>query len=349
MDLIDNLKQISESIDKQKDKVLTEEATKNALIMPFINALGYNVFDPSEVVPEFNAHFGTKKDAKVDYAIMIDDKPVILFECKPCNANLDINHESQLFQYFSATESKFGILTNGIDYLFFTDIEEPNKMDSKPFFEFNMHNILPDKIKELKKFTKACFNLEEILYSASELKYRSEIKKILAKELESPSEDFVKFFAKQVYHGKLTPNVKEKFEGITKIALNQFIKDKVNYKIQEVLYADDKKEVSKPVEENKSKIVTTEEEWEGFYIVKAILSEIMDVNRVNIKDTVSYCGILLDNNTWKPICRLRFNTSQKYLGLLDDEKNETKIPIDSINQIYNYSNELKDRINSLLK
>jgi hypothetical protein len=352
LDLIDNLKQISESIDKQKDNVLTEEATKNALIMPFINALGYNVFDPSEVVPEFNAHFGTKKDAKVDYAIIIDDKPVILFECKPCNANLDINHESQLFQYFSATESKFGILTNGIDYLFFTDIEEPNKMDSKPFFEFNMQDIRPDIVKELKKFTKTAFDLDEILYSASELKYTREIKKILAKELESPSEDFVKFFAKQVYTGILTPNVKEKFEGITKIALNQFIKDKVNSRLKTALdVSDDKetiKETEEPITSSKNKILTTEEEWEGFYIVRAILSEIIDVDRVAIRDKISYCGILLDDNNRKPICRLHFNSSQKYLGLFDKNKKEEKIPIDSVKDIYTHSTKLKDGLNKMI-
>lgn len=352
MDLIDkNLKEISESIPKQKDKLLTEEATKNALIMPFINALGYNVFDPSEVVPEFNADVGTKKGEKVDYAIMIDDKPTILFECKSCNSNLDKEHASQLYRYFSVTEAKFGILTNGIKYLFFTDIEEPNKMDSKPFFEADMTDIRPDIIKELTKFTKSAFDLDEILYSASELKYTGEIKKILAGELENPSEDFVRFFAKQVYPGILTTNVKEKFEGITKTALNQFIKDQVNSRIKSALEAsDDKVETPQLVEESsKSRIVTTEEEWEGFYIVKAILSEMIDVDRVTIKDVVSYCGILLDNNTWKPICRLRFNTSQKYIGLFDENKNEEKVPIQGVKDIYNYSEELKKTVSRMLE
>lgn len=348
---MDNLKQISESIDKQKDNLLTEEATKNALIMPFINALGYNVFNPSEVVPEFNADVGTKKGEKVDYAIMIEGKPIILFECKPCNANLDKEHASQLYRYFSVTESKFGILTNGIEYLFFTDIEELNKMDSKPFFEFNMCEIRPDVIKELKKFTKSSFDLDEILYSASELKYTREIKKILSSELDSPSEDFVRFFAKQVYPGILTPNVKDKFEGITKIALNQFIKDQVNSRLKSALDASDDKENIKETEElistPKNKIITTDEELEGFYIVKAILSEILDVDRVAIRDKISYCGILLDDNNRKPICRLHFNTSQKYLGLFDENKKEEKIPIDSVNDIYNYSIKLKDNVNNM--
>ncbi|MDP3623821.1 MAG: type I restriction endonuclease [Methanobacteriaceae archaeon] len=350
MDLQDELNKISDSIDKQKDKLLTEEATKTALILPFIKALGYDIFDPSEIVPEFNAHFGTKKDAKVDYAIMIDDKPVILFECKSYKSNLDIEHESQLFQYFSATESKFGILTNGIEYLFFTDIEKANKMDSKPFFEFNMNNISPDIVKELKKFTKPAFDLDEILHSASELKYTREIKKILAQELESPSEEFVKFFAKQVYPSILTQNVKEKFEGITKTAFNQFIKDQINSRLESAKIPSDEKEsqeIESPVP--KSKIVTTEDEWEGFYIVRAILSEMLDVDRVNIRDKISYCGILLDDSNRKPICRLRFNTSQRYLGLFDENKNEEKVPIEAVKDIYNYSEELKKTVIRMLE
>lgn len=354
MDLIDELNKISESIDKQKEKLLTEEATKTALILPFIKALGYDIFDPSEIVPEFNADVGTKKGEKVDYAIMIDDKPAILFECKSCNSNLDKEHASQLYRYFSTTEAKFGILTNGIQYLFFTDIEEPNKMDSKPFFEFNMNDIRPDIVKELKKFTKSAFDLDEILYSASELKYTREIKKILGHELESPSEEFVRFFAKKVYPGILTSNVKEKFEGITKIALNQFIKDQVNSRLKSALDASDDKEESKekiedPIATSKSKIITTEDEWEGFYVIRAILSEKIDVDRIAIRDKISYCGILLDDNNRKPICRLHFNTSQKYLGLLDENKKEEKIPIEAVKDIYNHSEKLKEIVNRMIE
>lgn len=351
MVLVDKLKEISELIPKQKDKLLTEEATKNALIMPFIAALGYNVFNPLEVVPEFHADIGSKKGEKVDYAIMIDDKPIVLIECKPCHFTLDKDHASQLYRYFTSTEAKFGILTNGINYWFFTDIEKPNTMDLKPFLEVNMEDIRPDIVKELEKFTKPAFDLDEILYSASELKYTREIKKILVKELETPSEDFVKFFAKQVYQGILTSNVKKKFEGITKVALNQFIKDQVNSRLESALVASDNKEEKKEVteESSKNKVVTTEEEWEGFYIVRAILSEIIDVNRVAIRDNLSYCGILLDNSNRKTICRLRFNTSQKYLGIINENKKEEKIPVESVEDLYKYSEQLKNAVNSMVE
>jgi hypothetical protein len=351
LDLIDSLKEISTSISEQKDVLLTEEATKNALIMPFINALGYNVFDPTEVVPEFTADVGTKKGEKVDYAIMISNKPTILIECKSCNSNLDKEHASQLYRYFTVTEAKFGILTNGIRYLFFTDIEEPNRMDSKPFFEVNMLDIRPDTVKELKKFTKESFDLDEILDSASELKYNREIKKIMAQELENPSEEFVKFFARQVYQGILTSNVKEKFAGITKTAVNQFIKDQVNSRIKSVLDASDDKEEQETLEEieSESRIVTTEEELEGFYILKAVLSEIIDVDRVFMRDRISYCGILLDDNNRKTICRLRFNRTQKYLSVLDKNKKEEKIAIEEVKDIYKYSDKIKQRVKQMIE
>ena len=349
MDLIDKLKNISESIPKQLEYIKTEEATKNAFVMPFLNALGYNVFDPTEVVPEFTADVGTKKGEKVDYAIMRDGQPTILIECKPCNTDLDKEHASQLFRYFSVTPARFGVLTNGIIYRFYTDIEEPNKMDAKPFLEIDMSEIKEIHVKELKKFTKSSFDLDEILTTASELKYTGEMKKIMANEITNPSDDFVYFFAKKVYSGPVTERVRLKFTGITKTAKNQFIKDQVSARLQSALEAssnEEKKEDEKSeilVEDDKKQIITTEDEWEGYYIIKAILHEIVDADRVTIKDTLSYCAVNLDN-TKKPICRLRFNTKQKYLGLFDENKKEEKIPIENIKDIYNYSERLKTTI-----
>lgn len=345
MDLIDKLKNISESIPKQIDHIETEEATKNAFVMPFLNVLGYNVFDPTEVVPEFTADVGTKKGEKVDYAIMREGNPTILIECKPCINDLDKEYASQLYRYFSVTPARFGVLTNGIIYKFFTDIEEPNKMDVKPFLEIDMSEVRDVHVKELKKFTKSAFDLDDILTTASELKYTGEMKKIIAREMTDPSEEFVKFFAKKVYSGPITEKVRLKFTGITKTAMNQFIKDQVSSRLTSALKAsnEEKKEEEEAPEifiEDKNKIITTEEEWEGYYIVKAILHEVVDVDRVVIKDTLSYCAINLDN-TKKPICRLRFNTRQKYLGLIGENKKEEKISIENVKDIYNYSARLK--------
>ncbi len=354
MDLIDNLKNISESIPKQIEHIETEEATKTALIMPFISALGYNVFDPTEVVPEFTCDVGTKKGEKVDYAIMKDGKPTLLIECKQCKSDLDKEHASQLFRYFAAnTPARFAILTNGIDYRFFTDIDKPNIMDNKPFLEINMCELKELEVKELKKFTKDKFDPDEVSKIASELKYITEMKKIIQKEINDPSEDFVKFLAKKVYKKPITEKVRLKFMGITKTAMNQIIKDQVSARLKSALDAStdpdiqdttSKDEEPKTVDDETKKIITTEDEWEGYYIVKAILHEVIDADRVIIKDTLSYCAINLDN-TRKPICRLRFNTKQKYIGLFDRNKKEEKIPIENIKDIYNYSKRLKEAIN----
>ena len=141
MDFIDQIKVLAAKIPSLSANIKTEEATKNALVMPLLNILGYNVFDPTEVVPEFTTDYGTKKGEKVDYAIFREGKPVILIECKSIDVDLDTVHASQLFRYFTVSEAKIGILTNGIVYRFFTDIDAPNKMDEKPFLEINLLDI----------------------------------------------------------------------------------------------------------------------------------------------------------------------------------------------------------------
>lgn len=271
-----------------------------------------------------------------------------MIECKWCGADLHHDHTSQLYRYFSATEARFAILTNGIVYEFYSDIDEPNKMDSKPFFTFNMLSFQDHQVFELKKFTKSSFSLEDILTTASTLKYTSAIKRILEKELAEPSEPFVRFFASQIFDGRLTKTVIEQFTSIVKEARKQFIHERINERIKSALSANDtqdqkEKQQSKKeplAEEDSNGIVTTEEEIEGYYIVKAILRESIDISRVAMRDTKSYCGILLDDNNRKPICRLHFNHAQKYLGVMS-QKQEEKIPIELIDDIYKYSDQLK--------
>ncbi|WPD21731.1 MAG: type I restriction enzyme HsdR N-terminal domain-containing protein [Candidatus Electrothrix scaldis] len=348
MDLIDKIKELAARVPKQLEHIETEEATKNAFIMPFINALGYDIFNPMEVIPEFTADIGTKKGEKVDYAIKKDDDIIILIECKWCGANLQHEHASQLYRYFSATEARFAILTNGVTYQFYSDIDEPNKMDSKPFFTFDMLSFQDHQVSELKKFTKSAFSLEDILTTASTLKYTSAIKKILEKELADPSEPFVRFFASQIFDGRLTKTVIEQFTDIVKEARKQFLNEKINERIKSALSANDVPEQeTKPqvleetvVQEDNNGIVTTDEEIEGYHVVKAILRESVDVSRVVMRDTKSYCGILLDDNNRKPICRLHFNRTQKYLGVMT-QKQEEKIPIELIDDIYKYSDQIK--------
>lgn len=347
MDLEDQLKQIASRISKQLEFVKTEEATKNAFIMPFIAALGFNVFDPTEVVPEFVADVGLKKGEKVDYVIMYEGKPALLIECKPAGAKLSLENASQLYRYFAVTEARFAVLTNGIEYQFYTDIEAPNKMDSKPFFEFTMNNLDAKAITEVKKFAKSLFNVESILSNASELKYLKQIKSQLDAEVKKPSEELVKLFTMRIYEGRFTEAVKNQFTNLVQAAMKEWVRDKINLRLQSAIdspgaIAVDQMQPTSdaPAVETEEGVVTTPEELEAFHIVRAMLAKTVDPKRVVMRDTKSYCGILLDDNNRKPICRLRFNYSQKYLGLFDANKAEEKIPIGAITELYQFESRL---------
>lgn len=351
MDFIDQIRAISQQIAKLKDQILTEEATKSAFVMPFIQALGYNVFNPMEVCPEFSADVPGVKGEKVDYAILVDGKPIVLFECKQCTEGLtNPKHSSQLHRYFHVTEAKFSVLTNGILYRFYTDIEKDNVMDDKPFFEFNMLDIDDSAIEELKRFSKTGFNQDELGGVARNLLYTREIKRIMSEQLTNPSPEFVKFFAGQVYTGKLVASVVEKFTEITKQSLKEYINDRITDRlkkasVQEVELGlnNESSGSSEEVEPAKEDIVTTAEELESFYIVKSVLRETIDIGRVQYKDTKSYFGINLDSRVSKTICRLWLNSTQKYIGTFDEEGKEIKQPIVSLDEIYGFAETLKTR------
>ena len=326
----------------------TEEATKNALIMPFINILGYDIFDPTEVIPEFIADVGIKKGEKVDYAIVKDGKIIMLFECKHCGGDLHINHASQLFRYFSVTDARIAVLTNGIVYRFFTDLEAPNKMDEKPFLEINMMELDEVLVGELKKLSKPAFNLDELMTTAGELKYTRQFKRLIQEQLENPSDEFVKFFASKVFNGVLSPNRREYFSGITKRSFNQVINDRINDRLKSAMSGSGALETAPTTEpvvaettaaqvdspKRDDLVHTTSEELEGFYIVKSLLRDMVDPNRIVHRDTVSYMGILLDDNNRKPLVRLHFNRAKKYLGIFDEKRNEERVPINNLNDIY---------------
>lgn len=361
MDFIDRIKDLANRAKTQIEYCETEEATKNALIMPFINALGYDVFNPREVRPEYTADIGTKKGEKVDYAILLDEKPVIMFECKSANTKLNKVHISQLYRYFNAvSDVRFGIVTNGIVYHFYSDLDSQNRMDDKPFLTFNLFDFNDRIVAELKKFMKSNFDLDDILNTANDLKYTDAITKLIESEFENPSEDFVKFLASQVYSGRMTQSAREQFTTIVSGALTRFLNEKINKRLQTALEQSDS--VSQPIsaettqdeienEENddegsaettdrKNGIITTKEEIEGYFIIKSILHGTVDLSRVHMRDTKSYCGILFDDNNRKPICRLRFNYNQMYIGIIDEDKNETKIPIETIDEIYKHKDDI---------
>ncbi|WP_298296902.1 type I restriction endonuclease [Hydrotalea sp.] len=345
MDFKDQIKQIGERVTKLKDQIQTEEATKNAFIMPFLQSLGYDVFNPLEVVPEYVTDIGTKKGEKIDYAIFKEGNATILVECKHWQQNLNL-HDGQLLRYFHVSKAKFGLLTNGIIYRFYSDLVEPNKMDDKPFLEFNITEIKDNQIEELKKFHKSVFDAESIVNTASELKYTNEIKIIFQQELNNPTSDFVKHFAKQVYPSSITAKVLEQFTILTKKSIQQHISDLITERLKTALTKED--EATKEQEaidaelakEDEIKVVTTEEELEGYMIVKSILRQIVSPSRINYRDAQTYFSILLDDNNRKTICRLYFNGSKKYIAVLNEQKKEVKYLINSLDDIFKHSDEL---------
>lgn len=351
MDFIDQIKQLAERVVKLKDQIQTEEATKNAFIMPFIQALGYDVFNPLEVVPEYVADIGVKKGEKVDYAIIKDGNPIILIECKHWKEDL-LKHNEQLFRYFTVSKAKFGILTNGINYMFFTDLVESNKMDPDPFFQFDLTSLKETEVEELKKFHKSYFQIDTITSAANDLKHSNAIKALFSNDLKNPSDAFVKYFISQVYSGRATEKISAYFTELVKKSLQQAVSDLITERLKSALsqeaestkQAQNSQEgttdtVSQTVEENK--IITTDEELEAFQIVRAMLRKQVAVSRIAFRDTQSYFSILLDDNNRKPICKVYLNGSKKSVGVYDEAKKETKYDLTSLDSLFEYADKFE--------
>lgn len=320
-----------------KDTISTEEATKMSMVMPLFQLMGYDIFNPDEFCPEYTADVGIKKKEKVDYAILFDGDPQILIECKWCGEELN-KHSSQLFRYFGTTSAKFGILTNGLIYRFYTDLEEANKMDLKPFLEIDFNNLNDTVINELKKFCKENFDRDNIFSTASELKYSNLLKSKIREITENPDEDFVRYMLNDVYDGQKNQKVIEKFTPIVKRSFNLFINELVNQKISSALTPENVSNESTDESEGRaiSKINTTQEEIEAFYIIRGILAGTTDISNVVYRDTESYFGILYKDNSRKPICRINLDTKKKQILIPDENKNFTRYYIESLNDIYQY-------------
>lgn len=341
MEINERIQQLADRIETIKASICTEEATKTSMIMPFFQLLGYDVFNPLEFVPEYTADVGLKKKEKVDYAIMVDGKPLIFVECKACNENLN-KHCTQLIRYFNSTvEARFAILTNGIIYEFYTDLDNPNVMDNTPFLTIDLMNLKDRDVAELNKFRRDALDVDNILSAAEELKYTGVIKAWLDKETTSPSPAFVKLIISDMYEGVKNQKVIDQFTPVVKKALNQYINDAISNKIQNALNGE--VAVAEEVveeEQQKREVVTTIKELEAYGIIKSILRQTVDSGRIAYRDTASYFGILLDDNNRKWICRVCLDGSKKHIIVSDENKNGVRYDIDSVDDIYKYSDEI---------
>ncbi|MEV7037938.1 type I restriction endonuclease [Amycolatopsis sp. NPDC051061] len=361
MDIAERAQALALKIRKHKDGIETEEATKNAFVMPFISTvLGYDVFNPAEVIPEFTADVGTKRGEKIDYAIVHDGQVQVLVEAKKINDPLRIEHASQLFRYFAVTNARIAVLTNGQVYEFYTDLDAPNRMDAKPFLVLDFADIDETLLPELAKLTKESFDLDSVISAAGELKYIGQLKRILAAQFKEPEDEWVKFLTSRVYEGAITQRVRDQFGPLVAKAARQFLNEQVNDRLKNALGGPDSyvsvssgstaQPEQQPQPEQASeaddaeRVTTTEDELEGFRVVRAIVCAEVPVSRVAARDTQTYFGILLDDNNRKPIARLWFNRSKKYLGVFDENKVETRLPIAGVEDIYQHADHLRTTV-----
>jgi hypothetical protein len=355
MEIAERAQALALKIRQHKAGIATEEATKNAFVMPFIGTvLGYDVFNPAEVIPEFTADVGTKKGEKIDYAIVHDGQVQVLVEAKKINDPLRIEHASQLFRYFSVTNARIAILTNGEVYEFYTDLDAPNRMDAKPFLVLNFSDIDETLLPELAKLTKEAFDLDSVISAAGELKYIGQLKRILAAQFKQPEDEWVRFLTSRVYEGSFTQRVRDQFVPLVGKAARQFLNDQVNDRLKNALrepdsYVGVSSGPAEPVGQtepgpDETAIVTTDEELEGYRIVRAIVCSEVAATRIVARDTKTYFGVLLDDNNRKPIVRLWFNRARKYLGLFDENKVETRIPIAAVEDIYQHADQLRTTV-----
>ncbi|WP_017571624.1 type I restriction endonuclease [Nocardiopsis halotolerans] len=359
MEFDEKVSALSAKVQKQREMTQTEEAAKNAFVMPFIaTVLGYDVFDPREVVPEFTADVGMKKGEKVDYAIMHDNEVQMLIECKKSNGGLKVEHASQLYRYFSVTNARIAVLTNGVEYRFYTDLEAPNRMDSRPFMVLDLGDVDESLLPELYKLTKASFDLNSVIDAAEKLKYIGAIKRTLAEQFQEPEADWVKFFAGRVYDKAFTKKAREQLTPLVREAASAFLDDQVNVRLKKALETTrpqtevepaSSEDVAEEDLERGTGIETTLEELEGYQVVKAIACSEVKPQRITQRDSKSYFAILLDDNNRKPIARLHFNArSKKYLGTFDAAKNETRHRLGSIDEIYLHAEKIREAVRNYL-
>ena len=359
MGFIEEVKQFSVEAGKRKNKCATEQATKMALIVPFLKILGYDVHNPEEVIPEYSAAVpGVKKDEKVDYAIIIDEQPLILIEAKRYGENLE-NHSSQLFKYFNATAAKFGILTDGVIYRFYTDLDKDNIMDQTPFLEFDLLNLRESTVGEVKKFHKDTFDVGDVTGIAGELKYTNAIKNFFAAQLEQPTDDFTRYILSEVYSGKKMQSIVETFIPIVKKSLNDLIDEMMTDKISAALRKDvvqnppnmgtvedigDDDDEPSEVDE----LIPTEEELQCYYIVKAVLGKILPLNRITHKKTERYFNVKIDGKVTKWICRIHIKERVRFLQIPDGDKQAISYYFEDASELYALDSKIIERAKTLV-
>ena len=316
----DEVAQLAGLVSQRKEVCRSnEEATKQALILPFLQILGYDVWNPKEIVPEYSAGFASRE--KVDYAIFLNNKPAIFVEAKAYGEKL-INYDAQLAKYFNSTpEMKIAVITDGVTYKFFSDSEQLNIMDKEPLFEFQIESLRSHDFDFLTKLRKDSFDAESLRVEAENHLYLSGFMKKLRQDFNNPSEDFIRFLATDIYTSRLTAKAIERLAPLVKQAISTTLVTMVSKGLSQGIADDDmevfsqesepQNEAKNKIETNERTIETTEQELATYAeILKIISSEYGEDHGVNYKDTKSYFGIQIGKpNKW--FCRLHFNNLKR--------------------------------------
>ena len=344
MSFLENIRDFALKITTLKECAKTEEATKHSLVLPFLSILGYDVFNPREVIPEYDCDLDREKGEKCDYAIFIDSSPIMLIECKHWELPLE-RHNTQLRSYFTPSGSKFGVLTNGIVYNFYTDMDRNNVMDEEPFFSVNLESLSIQDIKTLERFRKDKFDADFIRSDAERFIYLGRIRRLIVNEYANPSEEFVKFFGRQVYSGSFRKATIEDFTSIIKEAFRGVVDDMIRERFEEAKEKSDEHDTAaeqNPVDNNQN-IVTNESEKQGHRIVQAIVSNVISPDRVTFIDRQAYSRCIIDGKIRQVLIEFYFNNESRLkFKLKSGPKKEIMIPIKSIEELYEYSAELRE-------
>ncbi len=362
MDFIEKIKDLAKRIEEQKKVVATEQAAKTSMVMPFLQLMGYDVFNASEVIPEYIADWGAKKGEKVDYAIKVGGKFVMLIECKPANDKLDASKESQLARYFTnIPEARIGMLTNGIIYKFYTDLNEPNIMDVDPFLVFDFSQINERIAMKLEMFTKEKItNTDSVTSDIVKLRNYSATSEVVFKELSEPSDELIRHIIKQLPFKKIANEAAlAEFRIHVKKAIEQFehnFFDEQIRKLQEATKTEENEQ--KPLETQpeppRNQIITTVQEYQALSIVKTILFNIISSDKVGIKDFEGYCNIVYKVQGSPCIIRLFFNEAEQgklYISFPANEEYEKlgRMAIKDIDSINNHSEKIIATVKKLME
>lgn len=355
MTFIENLRSFITKRKSVLEQIKSEDQAKLSLVFPFLRQLGYDTTDPTEIVPEFTSDFATKKGEKVDVAILVDGEPAVLIECKAPNADLTA-HNGQLYRYFSVTKAKFAILTNGMDYWFFSDVDEPNKMDGKPFMTINIFEASDADLQELQRFEKSTFDPSQVAESAEQLKKMNLVKNVIFRELKEPSDDLVKLVCREVYTGRLTQAKLDEFKIITTKAIKEHQREYLNAHLQKAIdrisddSGDSKNEAldvaETHVEPADGENGITRLEEDALRVVKAILARDVSPGRLSLRGSKSYNTLVLDGKVRKRVTIFKFRKRKNVIEVLDEAS--SKFPVESEDEIYLYSEAFRNSLARLL-